>query len=279
MNRRQFLQTTAGAAAASATRPLLARAQSGGVVGANERVRLAIIGSGGRGNQVLTSFSQVPNNIFVAACDVFKERVESTVQRLSTAGNRVDAYEDYRRVLDRKDIDAVLIATPDHWHPQLTIDACDAGKDVYLEKPTSNSATVDTAVRMIDVVGKTKRIVQVGTQQRSWPHFDEARGLLPQLGGVTHVMLQYGGGSSPVAEPVVPAPAGPELGLVPGTRATQALQNWTAAAMALLLGLRRRTGHRLGSPSDRHGPLVHGCTAKGAEAQHRCGTVRQRAES
>jgi predicted dehydrogenase len=208
MNRRQFLQTTAGAAVVSTTRPLLARAQSGGVVGANDRVRLAIIGSGGRGNQVMNSFSQVPNNVFVAACDVFKERVESTVQRLSAAGNKVDAYEDYRRVLDRKDIDAVLIATPDHWHPQQTIDACDAGKDVYLEKPTSNGATVDTAAKMIDVVRKTKRIVQVGTQQRSWPHFDEARGLLPQLGGVTHVMLQYGGGSSPVAEPTVPAPEG-----------------------------------------------------------------------
>ena len=208
MNRRQFLQTTAGAAAASAARPLLARAQSGGVVGANERVRLAIIGSGGRGNQVMNSFSQAPDNVFVAACDVFKERLDSTVQRLSSAGNKVDAYEDYRRVLDRKDIDAVLIATPDHWHPQQTIDACDAGKDVYLEKPTSNSATLDTAAKMIDVVRKTKRIVQVGTQQRSWPHFDEARGLLPQLGGVTHVMLQYGGGSSPVTEPVVAAPEG-----------------------------------------------------------------------
>jgi predicted dehydrogenase len=208
MNRRQFIQTSAAAAAAAAAHPLMGSAQSGGVVGANDRVRLAIIGSGSRGNQVLTSFAQAPNNVFVAACDVFKERLDSTVQKLSADGNKVDAYEDYRRILDRKDIDAVLIATPDHWHAQQTIDACDAGKDVYLEKPACNAATLDGAAKMVDVARRTKRVVQVGTEQRSWPHFDEARGLLPQLGGVTHVILQYGGGGSPVTEPVVAVPAG-----------------------------------------------------------------------
>lgn len=208
MNRRQFIQTTAGAAAASVARPLFARGQSRGVIGANDRIRMAIVGSGSRGNQVLTSFGQAPNNVFVAACDVFKERLDSTVQKLGADGNKVDAYEDYRRILDRKDIDAVLIATPDHWHPQQTIDACDAGKDVYLEKPACNAATIEAAARMIDVTRKSKRVVQIGTEQRSWPHFDEARSLLPQLGGVTHVILQYGGGGNPAVEPVAPVPAG-----------------------------------------------------------------------
>lgn len=209
MNRREFLQTTAGVAAATTARPLFAaRPQMTGPVGANERIRMAIIGAGSRGNQVLTSFSQVPNNVFVAACDVFKERLDSTTQKLSANGNRVDAYEDYRRILDRKDVDAVLVATPDHWHPQISIDACAAGKDVYMEKPSCNAATIEMATKAIEAARRYNRIVQAGTEQRSWPHFDEARELLPQLGGVTHVILEYGGGSSPVAEPTVPVPAG-----------------------------------------------------------------------
>ena len=209
MNRREFMHLTAGAAVGTSTiRRLAAQAQRTGSLGANERVRLAIIGSGSRGNQVLTSFSKAPNNTFVAACDVFKERLDSTVQRLSGDGTKVDGYEDYRRVLDRQDIDAVLIATPDHWHPQLTIDAVVAGKDVYVEKPTSNAATLPTAAKALEVVRRSNRIVEVGTQQRSWPHFADAKALLPQLGGVTHVLLQYGGPGSPVVEPVVPVPAG-----------------------------------------------------------------------
>jgi predicted dehydrogenase len=187
---------------------MAAQAQRTGVIGANERVRMAIIGSGGRGNQVLTSFGQVPNNVFVAACDVFKERADSTAQKLSVDGNKTDSVEDYRRILDRKDVDAVLIATPDHWHPQITADACAAGKDVYMEKPSCNGDTIDAAAKAIAAARRYNRIVQVGTEQRSWPHFAEARALLPQLGGVTHVILEYGGGSSPVTEPVVPVPAG-----------------------------------------------------------------------
>jgi predicted dehydrogenase len=210
MNRRTFIQMTAGAAVAAASKPIVAaRPQQTGPIGANDRVRMAIVGSGGRGNQVLTSFAQAKNaNVFVAASDVFKERLDSTVQRLSTNGNTVDGYEDYRRVLDRRDVDGVLIATPDHWHPKITIDACAAGKDVYMEKPACNEATIDQAVAAIQAMRRYNRIVQVGTQQRSWPHFAEARALLPQLGGVTHVVLQFGGGGTPVVEPVIPVPAG-----------------------------------------------------------------------
>src|ERR1051326_5511739 len=109
MNRRAFLNQSIGAAA-------LAAAQSRRVLGANDRVRMAIVGCGARGNEVLNSFAKLDNNIFVSACDVFKQRLDSTVQRLSANGNKVDAYDDYRRVLDRKDVDAVFVATPDHWH-------------------------------------------------------------------------------------------------------------------------------------------------------------------
>jgi predicted dehydrogenase len=201
---------TAGAAAASASKPLVAaRPQQTGPIGANERVRMAIVGAGNRGNQVLTAFAAAKTpNVCVAACDVFKERLDSTVERHSTNGHKVDAYEDYRRVLDRKDVDGVLIATPDQWHPKMTIDACTAGKDVYMEKPSCNDATLEEAVKAISAVRKYNRVVQVGTQQRSWPMFGEARELISQLGGVTHVVIQFGGGGSPTTEAVAPAPAG-----------------------------------------------------------------------
>jgi predicted dehydrogenase len=210
MNRRTFIQMTAGAAVVSASEPLArARPRQSGPVGANDRVRFAIIGAGNRGNQVLNSFELAKSpTALVAAAEVFKERLDATVQQRTTAGNKVDAYEDYRRVLDRKDIDVVLIAAPDHWHPKMTIDACAAGKDVYMEKPACNEATLEEAVLAIQAARKHNRVVQVGTQQRSWPHFAEAKALLPELGGVTHVILQFGGGGSPVTEPVIPAPAG-----------------------------------------------------------------------
>ena len=210
MNRRTFIQMAAGAAVVSASEPLAtARPRQSGPVGANERVRFAILGAGNRGNQVLNSFAQAKHpTALVAAAEVFKERLDATVQQWSAAGNKVDAYEDYRRILDRKDIDVVLIAAPDHWHPKMTIDACAAGKDVYMEKPSCNDATLEQAVLAIQAARQHNRIVQVGTQQRSWPHFAEAKALLPELGGVTHVILQFGGGGSPVTEPVIPAPAG-----------------------------------------------------------------------
>jgi len=207
MNRRTFLQTTIGAAAAAAGPIVAAKPQRVGPIGANDRIRLGVVGCGGRSGEVLTSFAQAPNNIFVAACDVFQERLDAMVERLGKeSGQKVDAYGDYRRVLDRRDIDALLVGTPDHWHPQMVVDACAAGKDVYLEKPVGNS--IEPSARMVQAVRKSNRIVQVGTQQRSWGHFQEAATLVGQLGGVTHVVLQYGGGGSPTLDPVAPVPEG-----------------------------------------------------------------------
>ncbi len=206
MDRRVFLHTTIAAAAAAAGPIVAAKPQRVGPVGANDRIRLAVIGCGGRSGQDLTSFAQVPNNVFVAACDVFKERLDALAARLGSDGQKVDSYGDYRRVLDRKDIDALLVGTPDHWHPQMVIDACAAGKDVYLEKPVGNS--IEPAVKMVQAVRRSNRVVQVGTQQRSWGHFQEAAKLIDQLGGVTHVVVQYGGGGSPTLDPVAPVPEG-----------------------------------------------------------------------
>jgi predicted dehydrogenase len=173
INRRDFLQAAIAAAAAAQARPLFASQQQTGAAGANERIRVGIIGCGNRGNQVATDWMKHKDSVFVAACDVAKDRLDQTAARLGeTQGNKLDVYEDYRRILERKDVDAVLIATPDHWHSPMTIDAIAAGKDIYVEKPISNE--IEPAVKMLEAARRSDRIVQVGLQQRSWHHFQEA---------------------------------------------------------------------------------------------------------
>jgi predicted dehydrogenase len=172
MRRRDFLHTAVAAVAASRGRPLVASQQTG-AAGANDRIRVGIIGCGSRGNQVAGDWMRHKDSVFVAACDVAKDRLDETAARLGKVQrNTVETDEDYRRILDRKDVDAVLVATPDHWHAPMTIEACAAGKDVYVEKPVSND--IEPAMKMIEAARRHDRVVQVGQQQRSWHHFQEA---------------------------------------------------------------------------------------------------------
>lgn len=215
MNRRDFLQAAFVAAAAARTTPLFGSAQRTGVVGANERIRVGLIGCGNRGNQVAGDWMKHADSVFVAACDVAKDRLEKTAARLGAAqGTAVDGYEDYRRILERKDVDAVFIATPDHWHGPMTVDACAAGKDVYVEKPVSNA--IEPALQMVEAARRYSRVVQVGQQQRSWHHFIEAAKLFQ--GGyvgatITHCQMcpPGGGGGRPPQPPQ--AAQGPPPGL------------------------------------------------------------------
>jgi len=162
MNRREFAVTTA-VSAASAQR----------VLGANNRVRIGLIGSGGRGRYVANFMRQAPNVEFVATADVWKDNAESARQ---WAGGDAQAYADFRKLLERKDIDAVLVGTPDHWHAIATILACQAGKHVYVEKPLAHNIREGRA--MVEAAKRYKRIVQAGTQQRSAPHFREVAEIL-----------------------------------------------------------------------------------------------------
>ena len=165
IDRRNFLQMAVGGAAAAHARPISA-ATSRGVLGANDRVRVGLIGCGSRGNQVSRDWMKHPDSVFVAACDAYKERLDQTVERIAgVQGTSPEAYEDYRRILDRKDVDAVFIATPDHWHSPMTVDACAAGKDVYVEKPVSHN--VSEGRRIVEAARKYDRICQTGTQSRS----------------------------------------------------------------------------------------------------------------
>jgi predicted dehydrogenase len=130
--------------------------------GANERVRIGFVGVGNRGDQVLTAFLEYADQEVAAVCDLRDDYMERAAQKARTNPIRL---RDYRKLLERKDLDAVVISTPDHWHALQTIDACRAGKDVYVEKPLS--LTVFEGRRMVEVAEETKRVVQVGINRRS----------------------------------------------------------------------------------------------------------------
>ena len=131
--------------------------------GANERVSVALIGAGGRGRRVLAAFRELGSPA-PAVCDVYQPNLAKGIE---AADDGAQGYGDYRRILERDDIDAVLIATPDHWHVLMMLDAVSAGKDVYCEKPMSHS--ISEGVRAIRGVRATDRIVQIGMQRRSTP--------------------------------------------------------------------------------------------------------------
>ncbi len=177
-HRRDFARTTLAAAAAGGLMSSEVRAR--GPIGANDRVRIGCIGVGNRGCQVLEGFVPHPDAEIVALCDVYEPYLNGTYDkvdpRFKSLEGRIpksqprwerppDRVKDFRRILDRKDIDAVIVATPDHWHAIQTIRACEAGKDVYCEKPLS--VAVAEGRRMVEAARKHDRVVQVGLHRRS----------------------------------------------------------------------------------------------------------------
>ncbi|MFN7921704.1 MAG: Gfo/Idh/MocA family oxidoreductase [Bryobacteraceae bacterium] len=156
--RRYFL---AAATAASASR----------VMGANDRLRGGIIGSGGRGRYLVGEFKEIGAEV-AAVADVYETNLNLGLKAASTGAK---GFDHYKKLLEEK-LDFVIVASPDHWHAQMTIDAVNAGKDVYVEKPMAHK--IDEGFRMIDAVRRTRRIVQVGTQRRSFDLFLEGKKLI-----------------------------------------------------------------------------------------------------
>jgi len=166
INRRDFVKTTAvGLTALSASR----------VLGANERINVGLIGFGLIGRFHMSALTSQPDVQVTAVCDVHKGRVE---QAAEMAGGSPARYGDFRKLLEDKNVDAVYVATPDHWHALMTMMACAAGKDVYVEKPTT--LFVREGRWMLDVARRTQRVVQIGTQNRSGPPFQKAHELIQQ---------------------------------------------------------------------------------------------------
>ena len=157
--------------------------EAANVLGANERVRLGFIGLGIRGSQLIAGFAQHADAQIAALCDVSGSTLDEANQKFTQG--KATPFRDFRKMIDRKDLDGVVVATPDHWHAIQTITACKAGKDVYCEKPLSK--TIREGRRMVEVARSTKRVVQVGTHRRSGLSYAAAAKLIAsgKLGKVT----------------------------------------------------------------------------------------------
>src|SRR5712691_5075465 len=179
--RRRFLGASLGGATA-----LLAgwRPSPASALGANDRIRIGVIGTGGRARDLMKKLRPLPGQEMVAVCDVYEPRMLEAVE---LAGGKAAKFPDYRRMLDDQDVDAVLIGAPDHWHKTMTLEAIAAGKDVYVEKPVSHS--IDEGAAMVSAVEASKQVVQTGTQQRSWDHWILGKQIVDsgKLGQVTFV--------------------------------------------------------------------------------------------
>jgi predicted dehydrogenase len=136
------------------------------VMGANDRIRLAVIGTGNRAQSLMKRLKEIPGNEQVGICDVYEPRLQ---EALAILGAPVKQHRDHREVLERKDVDGVVIGSPQHWHKQMTLEALQAGKDIYLEKCVSH--TIDEGVEMVKAAERSKQVLQTGTQQRSWAHY------------------------------------------------------------------------------------------------------------
>jgi predicted dehydrogenase len=185
LSRRESLKTIGSATAAAMTAGYTA---TGLGFAANETITVGCIGTGGRCRKLMQSLAGVPGVKIAAVCDIWDFHLEEG-RKLAQPG--AFATKDYRAVLDLKDIDAVLIGTPDHWHVPITVDACAAEKDVYVEKPLTHD--LSEGARVIEAQNRHNRIVQVGTQQRSMPHLQRAFDIVKsgQLGQIHKVHLTW----------------------------------------------------------------------------------------
>ena len=177
MQRREFLRTSALTALASQR-----------VLGANDRIGVALIGCGGRGRSVTAYVPKIGGAEVRGVSDVYVPRREQAAEQF---GSTAKTYTDYRDLLGDKDIDAVVIGTPDHWHAPMTIEAVSAGKDVYVEKPVTHR--LEEGDKLVKAVEDSSQVVATGTQQRSWKHYLEAKQLIDKgvLGKVTFVRCHW----------------------------------------------------------------------------------------
>jgi predicted dehydrogenase len=174
MKRRDFIAAGSAVAAASYRR----------VMGANDRIHVGIIGAGIQGSLVWDQFLKQPNVSGVAVCDVYAPHVESAVAKTN---GEARGYKDFRKLLEQKGVDAVIVATPEHWHALPAVMACQSDKDVYVEKPLA--LTIREGRLILDAARKYDRVVQVGSMQRSGAHYGRAVELIRngRIGDVRHI--------------------------------------------------------------------------------------------
>jgi len=216
LTRREFARRAGGLG-------LAAGLASGRVLGANERVSLGFIGVGNRGEQLLNAFLTHADAAPTALCDVYRPYLEFAAAAVRKVRVEPRTFHDFRQILELPDIDAVIIATPDHWHAIQFIDACRAGKDVYVEKPLA--LTIAEGRRMVEVAEATKRITLMGVQRRSAPAVQKAVQVIRSggIGKVTfarcyHVQNEMPLGIGPAADGEPPPGLDWDLWLGPAPR-------------------------------------------------------------
>lgn len=183
VSRRGFLSSAAATGAAFSNLSVRANNRQ---LGANERIGVGFIGYGLIGKRHVIDFQDQPDVDMVAVCDAHSGRLDEAAEFI---GGNVRKYSDFRKLLDDEDVHAVVVSTPDHWHALMTMMACSAGKDVYVEKPLS--LFVREGRWMADVAARNHSVVQVGTQQRSGAHYQRARELIKDghIGKITSVRM------------------------------------------------------------------------------------------
>ena len=226
--RRDFLKVTGGAA-------LTTSLFTGNLKGANDKLNVAFIGTGRMGSSNIGFAGKTPGVEIAAVCDVYQpalEKAQAQARRLGFEGCK--AVKDFREILADKSIDAVSIAAPDHWHAYLTVEACKAGKDVWVEKPAC--IYVEEGVKMVEAARKYKRVVQAGTMQRSGGFFQKAREIVKSgdLGEITFcrtfqagLAQREGYGNPPDSEP--PAGLDWDLWLGPAPKRRFNANRWGVA--------------------------------------------------
>jgi predicted dehydrogenase len=208
LSRRKFLQYTLVGSAGIATLPLLQSFN----FGPNDTIRLGFIGLGQQAINLMQGFNNIPGVEIVAGADVYgikRERFELRLKEFYQNANKkveVTTYTDYRKILDRKDIDAVVIATPDHWHALMALDACKAGKDIYQEKPIT--FTIKESLMVAEAVRKNNVIFAVGSQQRSDINFQHTVNMVRKnaLGDLKNIKAYVGPPPAPYDLPVETIP-------------------------------------------------------------------------
>src|SRR5438876_6892686 len=181
LTRRSFIKSGTAAAALTA-------ASWNRLLGANERVGIGVIGFGLVGRIHTRNFKAQPDAQVVAVSETFRPRMDAAAELV---GGHIAQDSDFRKLVEDKNVDAVVVATPDHWHALMTMMACAAGKDVYVEKPLT--LFVREGRWMVEVARRHKRVVQVGTQQRSGAHYQRARELVRagRIGKLVSVQANY----------------------------------------------------------------------------------------
>ena len=213
-SRRKFIGTSLTALAGISIVP---RRVLGGIgyTSPSDKITLGYIGTGKQArNTLFNKFINIPEAQIITACDVDTQKLADFKQKVSAfysenngqIDSQIDTYRDFRELLERKDVDAVVISTPDHWHAIPSIDACNAGKDVYCEKPLS--LTIAEGRDMVKAARKNKSVFQTGSKQRSWEDFHRAAELVINgyIGKINRIVVSVGGPPDACDQPAEPNP-------------------------------------------------------------------------